>query len=109
MSTGSPTKVTVELNSPIEFTNTFPFYSTPTGGSDADDYSGLPSSVKITGVGRLATLAVTAADDSVDEGEVCPTSVFHTLPFGVSAGSRAGASVSLLEKDSSQIAVARSQ
>ena len=48
-------------------------------------------------------MAATATDDGVDDDGGSLTLAFHTLPFGVSAGSRGGATISLLDNSSGQV------
>jgi len=73
-------------------------YVTHIGGASADDHSGLPASVRFTSNDWSAKLAVTVTGNCVDDDGESLTLAFHTLPFGVSAGRRVGAAVSILKK-----------
>ena len=100
---GSPVTVTVELDADAERAVTIPFNVTHNGGASTDDYSGVPASVTFTSGDRSETFTVTATDDTVDDDGESLTLAFHTLPKGVSVGSRVGATISLLDNDSKQV------
>ncbi len=88
----------VELDGPTERTDIIPIYVTHIGGASADDHSGLPASVRFTSNDWSAKLAVTVTGNCVDDDGESLTLAFHSLPFGVSAGRRVGAAVSILKK-----------
>ena len=101
---GASVAVTVTVSRQADADMTIPLTATAAGGALAADYTA-PASVTIAAGATAATFTVTATQDSDnDDGEQVTLS-FGTLPDGVSAGTPAAATVSLLDDDGAETAV----
>ena len=95
--------VTVTLSAAPEREVTVPLLTAHAGGIGSEDYSGVPLSVTFGAAETMATFAVSAtADDVDDDGESLELS-FGTLPAGVSAGSVSAAAVTIVDDDDPQV------
>ena len=102
---GTAATVTVELSADPERTVEIPITATVQGGATAQgetdaDYSGVPSSLTFSAGETSRSFTVTAADDAVDDDDESLTLGFGSLlPTGVTAGSPAETTVSLVDND----------
>ena len=97
--------VTVQLSAAPEREVVIPLTSTATGGATAQgetgaDYTGIPASVTFAANDTEKTFTVSAVDDSIDDdGEGVTLGFGAPLPDGVTGGSPATATVSLIDND----------
>ena len=109
---GTGALVTVSLSAAPEREVVIPLTSTATGGATAQDepdpdYTGIPSSLTFAAQETEQTFTVTAADDEVDDdGEGVTLGFGAPLPAGVTLGSEATATVSLIDDDDPAVTVA---
>ena len=96
---GTAATVAVTLSADPERTVTVPLSVTVGGTAMADDYTLSQMSVTFNSGEMSATFTVTAEDDSEDDDGESITIGFGTLPAGVSAGSTASTTVSLVDDD----------
>ena len=96
---GGAVTITVTLSADPERTVTIPLLVTPEGGATTGDYTLSQMSVTINSGEMSATVTVTAEDDSEDDDGESIMIGFGALPAGVSAGSTASTTVSLVDDD----------
>ena len=97
---GTAATVTVNLSADPERSVTIPITAAGAGGAGSGDYSLSATSVTIAGGSTSATFTVTATDDSDnDDGESVNLSFGANLPDGVSRGTQATSTVSLVDDD----------
>ena len=108
---GAGAEVTVSLSAEPEREVVVPLTATATGGATAEDepgadYTGIPASVTFGADETEQTFTVTAVDDRIDDDDEGVTLGFDaTLPEGVTLGSEATATVSLLDNDNPAVTV----
>ena len=97
---GTAATVTVNLSADPERSVTIPITAAGAGGAGSGDYSLSATSVTIAGGSTSATFTVTATDDSDnDDGESVNLAFGTNLPDGVSRGTQATSTVSLVDDD----------
>ena len=112
---GAEAIVTVSLSAAPEREVVIPLTATATGGATAqgesgEDYTGIPSSLTFGANETEKTFTVTATDDGVDDDDEGVTLGFGApLPDGVTPGSEATATVSLLDNDNPAVTVTFAQ
>ena len=94
---GSSVTVTVELSQAPERTVVVPITATGQAGAGSSDYSVAPTSVTFASGDTEKTLTFTATADTVDDDNESVLLSFGTLPTGVSEGSPAQATVSIVD------------
>ena len=102
---GTMATVEVMLSADPERTVVVPLSVTVGGTAMADDYTVSQMSVTFNSGEMSATVTVTAEDDSEDDDGESITIGFGTLPAGVSAGSTASTTVSLVDDDDPAVTV----
>ena len=108
---GTGALVTVRLSAAPEREVVIPLTATATGGATAQDepgadYAGIPASLTFAAQETEQTFTVTADDDGVDDdGESVTLGFGAPLPAGVTLGSEATATVSLLDDDDPAVTV----
>ncbi len=112
---GAGAIVTVRLSAAPEREVVIPLTATTTGGATAqgdsgEDYTGIPSSLTFGANETEKTFTFTATDDGVDDdGESVTLGFGAPLPEGVTPGSEATATVSLLDNDNPAVTVTFAQ
>ena len=112
---GTGAMVTVRLSAAPEREVVIPLTATATGGATAqgdsgEDYTGIPSSLTFGANETEKTFTFTATDDGVDDdGEGVTLGFGVVLPEGVTRGSEATATVSLLDNDNPAVTVTFAQ
>ena len=112
---GAEAIVTVRLSAAPEREVVISLTATATGGATAqdepgEDYAGIPSSLTFGANETEKTFTVTALDDSIDDdGEGVTLGFGVVLPEGVTRGSEATATVSLLDNDNPAVTVTFAQ
>ena len=97
---GTAATVTVNLSADPERSVSIPITAAGAGGAGSGDYSLSATSVTIAGGSTSATFTVTATDDSDnDDGESVNLAFGTNLPDGVSRGTQATSTVSLVDDD----------
>ena len=94
---GSSVTVTVELSQAPERTVVVPITAAVRGGATAADYSGVPASVTFASGDTEKAFTFAAASDDADDDDESVLLGFGSLPTGVSAGSPAQATVSIVD------------
>ena len=109
---GGEVVVTVQLSAAPERIVEVPLTATVTGGATAqgepdEDYTGIPVSLTFGADETQKTFTVTAVDDSVDDDDEGVTLGFEVSSLeGVTLGSQATATVTLLDNDNPEVTVA---
>ena len=104
--------VTVQLSAAPEREVEIPLTATATGGATAQgesgaDYTGIPESLTFGAQDTEKTFTVTAVDDSIDDDDEGVTLGFEVSSVeGVTLGSQATATVTLLDNDNPEVTVA---
>ena len=108
---GTAATVRVTLSAAPGFEVTIPIDVTLNGATAQDetgaDYSGIPESVTFAIGETEQTFTVTAIDDSVDDDGESISLSFATLPSGVTAGSQATATVTLVDNDTRGVTLSK--
>ena len=102
---GTAATVAVTLSADPERTVTIPLLVTVGGTAIADDYTLSVDAVTFVAGRTTATFTVTAVDDSEDDDGESITIGFGPLPSGVTAGSTASTTVSLVDDDVAAVPV----
>ena len=103
---GSAAEVEVSLSADAERQVVIAITKTNNDGASAADYSGVPASLTFSSGQTAKTFTVTATDDSdEDDGESVTLGFGNTLPAGVSAGSTATTTVTLVDDDDPAVKV----
>ncbi len=102
---GAAATVTVELSADPERTVRIPIGVTLQGGATADDYSGVPAALTFNSGDTSRQFAVTATDDTVDDDGESLRLSFGSLPYRVTAGTPAAATVDLADNDVPEVSV----
>ena len=109
VSEGAAVSVTVELSAAPASTVTVPVEVTNQGGAVAGDYTAVPTTVTFTKSDwqTAKTITVTAVDDLVDDDGESVGLSFGALPSGVSLGTQATATVTIVDNDTAGLVVPR--
>ena len=102
---GSTVSVEVKLNQDPERTVAIPITSTPGGGAEAADYSGVPENVTFAAGETSKTFTFTATDDSADDDGETVALGFGTRPTGVTAGTTSTTTVTITDNDDPAVTV----
>ena len=107
---GEPVTVTVSLDRDPEREVVIPLSATLGNGAVAADVSEIPAEVRFTAGGALQrTFPLTAVDDDVDDDGETVLLEFGTLPARVTAGTTAGATVTLTDDDQRGVMVSETE
>ncbi len=103
---GGTVEVTVNLSADPEATIEIPITVTNQGDTDNSDYSGVPASVTFQSTETTKTFTFTAEPDMLDEDDDSVLLGFGTrLPLGVSVGTTAETTVTIIDDDNPQVTV----
>ena len=102
---GSTVSVEVKLDQDPERTVAIPITSTPGGGAEAADYSGVPENVTFAAGETSKTITFTATDDSADDDGETVALGFGTRPTGVTAGTTSTTTVTITDNDDPAVTV----
>ena len=94
---GSAVTVTVELSEAPQRSVTVPVTATLAGGAEGADYSGVPASVTFGAAATTATFDLAAVHDSFDDDGESVVLGLGAPPTGVSVGSTATATVTIVD------------
>ena len=96
---GASVTVRVRLSAVPERTVTIPISRTHQSGASSSDYSGVPASVTFAGGDTEQSFTFSATQDSVDDDDERVALSFGALPDGVTEGTNAEATVSIVDDD----------
>ena len=102
---GSSVTVKVKLDADPERTVTIPVTATNRDGATSADYRGAPTSVAFNSGDTEQTFTFAAVQDSVDDDDESVKLGFGALPTGVSAGTTAETTVSIIDDDTAGVTV----
>ena len=92
-------EITVTLNTDPQRQVVLPITATNQGGTNNNDYSGVPGTLTFESGDTEKTFSFTATEDTVEDGGESVKLTFGTLPLGVAGGTNTEAVVSIIDDD----------